>query len=39
MENNNMFGMLRNLSLDIPTLLFVISGAKSKNNLRGYIAF
>ena len=31
----------RHLSLDTPTLLFFffISGAKSKNNLRGYVAF
>ena len=29
----------RHLSLDIPTILFFISGTKSKNNLRGYVAF
>ena len=26
-------------SLDIPTMLFFIFGAKSKNNLKGYLAF
>ena len=30
----------RHLSLDIPTKHFFLnSGAKSKNNLRGYVAF
>ena len=41
MENNYMFVMEFKLykSLDIPTILFFISGAKSKNNLIGYVAF
>ena len=29
----------RHKSLDIPTILSFISGAKSKDNLRGYVAF
>ena len=29
----------RHKSLDIPTMSFLIFGAKSKNNLRGYVAF
>ena len=29
----------RNQSLDFPTVFFWISGAKFKNNLRGYEAF
>ena len=29
----------RHYSLDCPTMLFLISGAKSENNLRGYVAF
>ena len=43
MENNYMFVMLWNLSvishLIFPQSIFFISGAKSKNNLRGYVAF
>ena len=47
MENNYIFVMLSNLSVishfDFPKMccffFFLISGAKSKNNLRGYIAF
>ena len=43
-ENNYMFVMLRNLSVIIhwifpQCLFFFISGAKSKNNLGGYVAF
>ena len=38
MENNYMF-MLWNLSVISPTMLISISGAKSKNNLRGHVAF
>ena len=29
----------RHLSLDIHTVLFLISGVNSKNNLRGHVAF
>ena len=42
MENNYMFVMLWNLSVISHWIFlqyFFISGAKSKNNLRGYIAF
>ena len=42
-ENNYMFVMLWNLSiisdLIFPQCFFFISGAKSKNNLRGYVVF
>ena len=42
-ENNYMFGMLWNLSVIshwiFPQWLLFICGAKSKNNLRGYVAF
>ena len=42
-ENNHMFAMLWNLSvishLIFQKCFFFISGAKSKNNLRGYVAF
>ena len=38
-----MFVILWNLSvislMDIPTMFIFISSAKSKNNLRGYVAF
>ena len=43
MENNYMFVMLWNLSvinhLIFPQCFFFISGSKSNNNLRGYVAF
>ena len=46
MENNNIFVVFefkRHESPDIPTMFFFffffISGAKSKNNLRGYVVF
>ena len=43
MENYYMFVMLWNLSgishWIFPKYFFFISGAKSKNNLRGYVAF
>ena len=43
MENNNMFVILSNLSavsrLIFPQCFFSISGANSKNNLRGYVTF
>ena len=43
MENNYLFGMLWNLSVIghwiFRNCFFVISGAKSKDNLRGYVAF
>ena len=43
MENNYMFVMLCNLGIIswwiFSQCFFFISGAKSKNNLRGYIAF
>ena len=38
MENNYMFVMLWNLSVNSHNTFFR-SGTKSKNNLRGYVAF
>ena len=44
MKNNDMFVMLWNLSIISHWIFprfffFLISGTKSKNNLRGYVAF
>ena len=43
MENDYMFNMLWNLSVIrhwiFPQCFFLISGGKSRNNLRGYVAF
>ena len=42
MENDYMFVMLWNLSVTSDLIFpqcFLISGAKSKNNKRGYVAF